>query len=223
MGLIREEPGWLAFAKAPGQVVVPARGEDPDGSLWRRLEASRGERLWVVHRLDRDTSGVVVFARSAEDHRALSGLFEQARVLKEYLAFTRGVPAISDIRVALIDDGRDGTRVASDGERGKASRTVVEVLRRYAHPDGPIALVRCRPSSGRRHQIRVHLASVGAPLLVDLAYGAGPTALPIDRLTLHAHRLELPAPYAADLVCPMPPDFVALQRHLERTAAIGAR
>jgi 23S rRNA-/tRNA-specific pseudouridylate synthase len=124
-----------------------------------------------------------------------------------------------EIRAPLIDAGRGRMRVAEPGERGaKPAQTRVELVRSWpAAPGGPVALVRCSPRTGRQHQIRVHLASVGAPLLVDPLYGA-PSApgLPLDRLALHASALTAPAELGGDEVTsPMPAEFVALQRALE--------
>src|SRR5439155_23853766 len=88
--LVAESDGWIAVDKPPGVPVVPAptSGE----SLWRLLEAECGERLWVVHRIDRGTSGVVVFARDVHTHRRLSMAFEHGEVTKTYLAFVSGTP-----------------------------------------------------------------------------------------------------------------------------------
>jgi tRNA pseudouridine32 synthase / 23S rRNA pseudouridine746 synthase len=212
--VLHEAPGWLAVDKPSGELVVPGRREDPADCVWRRLEAERAETLWVVHRIDRDTSGVLVFARTADAHRLWSMAFERGTVEKEYLAFTDGVPTHRDIATPLID-GRGRVRIADPREPGaKASRTAVEIVRVW----GRIALVRCRPRTGRQHQIRVHLASVGAPLLVDPLYGAPDAGgLPIARLTLHASGLVAPPELGGDEVSsPMPADFVALQQELER-------
>jgi len=215
--VLGEGPGWLAVSKPSGIVVIPARDEDPSQSLWRRLENERGERLWVVHRIDRDTSGVVLFAKSADAHRALSRAFATRRVEKRYSAFTNGVPTATDIRAALRDDGR---RVHVD-PRGKPSLTSISVEAVLA--DGA-ALVHAVPHTGRRHQIRVHLASVGAPLLVDPLYASpGPAFDPrdgtvlCDRLTLHAAQLRFPSPdggFEEEVAAPLPPDLVRLHRAL---------
>ncbi|MEQ1500700.1 MAG: RNA pseudouridine synthase [Myxococcota bacterium] len=205
--------GWLAVHKPPGVLVVPGRGEDPEACLWHRVEAQRGERLWVVHRLDRDTTGVVVFARTAEAHRRWSIAFEAGRVEKEYLAFTAGIPSSLDVTHGLLDAGHGRMRIANPGEKGaKSSRTRFERLRTWTG----VCLVRCRPTTGRQHQIRVHLAAVGAPILCDPLYGEARTELPLERLALHASRLVAPHELGGDeLSAPMPADLVALQRHLE--------
>jgi RluA family pseudouridine synthase len=208
--------GWIAVDKPAGVVVVPGRGEDPGESLWRRLEATRGERLWVVHRVDRDTSGVVLFARTAEAHRDLSVAFTQRRVHKEYLAFTRGVPSHAELDAPLAERGR---RVVVD-PAGRPSHTTVRIELRF--PSGA-ALVRASPVTGRRHQIRVHLAHAGAPLLVDPLYGSTEPivdrdgAVVCDRLTLHAARIVFPVPgegFEEEVAAPWPADLARLHRTL---------
>jgi 23S rRNA-/tRNA-specific pseudouridylate synthase len=138
-------------------------------------------------------------------------------VHKRYTAFTNGAPTSNEIRMALRDDGR---RVHVD-PRGKPSHTSVRVERMLA--DG-VALVQAVPITGRRHQIRVHLASVGAPLLVDPLYGSpGPAFDPrdgtvlCDRLTLHASQVRFPSPdgdFEEEVAAPLPPDLLALHRAL---------
>ncbi len=220
MRLLAERPGWIAVDKPAGVVVVPARDEDPAESLWRRLEAERGERLFVVHRLDRDTSGVVLLARTEEAHKALSQAFERGSVEKEYLAFTAGIPAPGPIVASLVVGRRGVVHVARPGEQGKASRTDVALVRRW--PELPAALVRCRPRTGRQHQIRVHLASVGAPLLGDPLYGdEASEALGAPRLALHAARIVFPSPGGRgteEVSASLPADLAALQASLERLA-----
>ena len=211
--VLHEDPDVLAVDKPAGVVVIPARDEPPGESLRHRLEAARGERLWVVHRIDRDTTGVVLFARGAESHRALSLAFEQRRVEKTYLALTRGVPPEGVIDVALHPARKGKMRPALPGERDALeAATACRVVRAWRRAEGDFALVEARPRTGRQHQVRVHLRSVDAPLLVDPLYGRAATATaagaPLTRLTLHAHALTVPlgerlirveAPLASDL------------------------
>lgn len=187
----------LALDKPPGVVVIPARGEDPSGCLHLRAERERGERLWVVHRIDRDTSGVVLFARNANAHRALNRAFEARLVRKRYVALTRGAPPWSAQRVdTALHQARKGKMrpALPDESDALAAVTEVRVLDRRETSDGVVGLVEARPETGRQHQIRVHLRSVGAPLLHDGLYG-GAVRWPDEdrwwggrapRLTLHA-------------------------------------
>jgi tRNA pseudouridine32 synthase/23S rRNA pseudouridine746 synthase len=178
-----------------------------------------------VHRIDRDTSGVVLFARSAAAHRALSMAFEGREVEKRYLAFTRGVPSpvegIVDVPLHRARKGR--MRPAAPGElESLPSSSRYRVLRSRPASGGPVACVEVRPHTGRQHQIRVHLRSLGAPLLVDPLYGRcdrleadalGTDAPAVPRLTLHAHGLSLRQPGSGarlDLSAPLPDDLGAL-------------
>jgi tRNA pseudouridine32 synthase/23S rRNA pseudouridine746 synthase len=201
--------------KPPGVLTVPGRGEDPSTSLWRRLEQDRGERLWVVHRLDRETSGVLVLARTAEAHRQGSVAFEKGQVEKEYLAFAHGVPSASVIQEPLLVGERGRVSVAPAGQKGaKAALTRVSVVRRW--PQHGVSLVKCLPATGRQHQIRVHLAHVGAPLLCDALYGERESPWPMSRVALHAQRLVVPPSWGGhELVAPLPEDFVATLRALD--------
>ena len=132
--LLYEDASMIAVSKPPGVVVIPARGEETGLCLQAALEASRGEKLWVVHRLDRDTSGVLLFARTAGEHRRLNGLFEGRQVQKRYLAWTRGaMPADEGVIDTPLHSARKGKmRPAAPNEEGALpSRTRYRVLRRW--------------------------------------------------------------------------------------------
>jgi tRNA pseudouridine32 synthase/23S rRNA pseudouridine746 synthase len=215
--VLLEDAHLLAVDKPAGRIVVPGRGP-PEESLRAELERAHGP-LWVVHRLDRGTSGVLLLARTAEAHRTLNLAFERGAPRKRYLALVRGTPppeAVLDQALATARRGR--MRPARPGEPGaKAARTLIRRLEVFAAPDerGPLALVEALPQTGRTHQIRVHLAAAGFPLAVDPDYGdPGPLALPgglgVARTPLHAARLgfahpatgapvEVEAPLAEDL------------------------
>jgi RluA family pseudouridine synthase len=213
--VLAETAAWLAVDKPAGIAVIPARGEPFGDSLRARLESARGERLWVVHRLDRETSGVVLFARTAEAHRALSLAFERREVAKEYRAFTdrSPEPARGTVDAALHDARRGRSRPAREGEPGsKPATTAYRTLRRYG--GDRFAELALEPATGRHHQLRVHLRSIGTPILFDPVYGREVVELadaPAHRLALHATRLAfadpvdggartIEAPLAADLV-----------------------
>lgn len=195
----------VAVAKPPGLPVVPAGGGPAAASLHHQLERARGERLWVVHRLDRDASGVVIFARTAAAHRHLSMAFERRAVRKTYLAFAGGRldPPRGRIELPLHAARRRKARPARPDEAGaKAAVTAYDVARTWDLRGVPVLLVRLRPETGRHHQLRVHLRARGAPILFDPLYGRGfaPRGLeqaPCRRLALHALRLELPLVAAA--------------------------
>jgi len=177
----------------------------------------------VVHRLDRGTSGVLAFARSAAAHRALNLAFDRGEPRKRYLALVTGAPpAEQRIDVAIAPARRGRMRPARPGdERGKRSVTVVRLLEAFparAWAGGATALVEALPETGRTHQIRVHLAHAGHPLAVDPDYGSeGPLRdaegrVLLEHTPLHAERLELAHPTgggALVLRAPIPADLAA--------------
>lgn len=223
--VLHEDAQLLAVAKPPGRIVIPGRiaGER---SLREELEASFG-RLWVVHRLDRGTSGVLLFARTAEAHRALNLAFDAGEPEKRYLALARGTPP-GEARVDVpLAKGRKGRmRPARPGEPGaKPSATRFKLLESWAAPalGGPFSLVEALPETGRTHQIRVHLLALGTPLALDPDYGEeGPLrgrdgAVWLDRTPLHAERLRLRHPADGrplEMVAPLPGDLEAAFRVL---------
>jgi tRNA pseudouridine32 synthase / 23S rRNA pseudouridine746 synthase len=212
----------LAVDKPAGRLVIPGRtGTEP--SLREELEAVHG-KLWVVHRLDSGTSGVLVFARTAEAHRTLNLAFDAGAPRKRYLALVRGVPpAETRIDLAIAPARRGRMRPARpDDPRGKPSVTVVRVLEAFPPrpwAGGALALVEALPETGRTHQIRVHLAAEGFPLAIDPDYGdADPLRGPgaetlLSRTPLHAARLEVKHPAtgaALAIEAPLPADLAAV-------------
>ncbi len=213
-----EGAGLLAVDKPAGMLVIPGRGEDSGPSLREVLEARLKRKVFVVHRLDRDTSGVMVFALEPGVHRTLSMAFESGQVRKRYQALVEGrleAPRLVD--AALVPARKGRMRVAREREEGKPSRTRVRPVEVFASA----SLVEAEPLTGRTHQIRVHLLSVGHPLLVDHQYGreepltarelggAGEAAV-LSRTPLHAGRLEWPALEGVEprvLESPLPEDM----------------
>jgi len=225
--VLHEDDDLVAVSKPSGEPVIPARGEPEEACLHRRLQRQLGRRLWVVHRIDRDASGLVVFARSAAAHRAASLAFEHREVEKTYLAFVAGAPTKDEgeIAVALHGARRGKTRPARPGEPGgQDARTRYRVLERWPREEGAACLVEARPLTGRHHQIRVHLRSIGTPILFDPLYGRGfvPEGLgdaPCSRLALHAWRLALPRRDGSGRVlleAPLADDLARLREWLDR-------
>jgi RluA family pseudouridine synthase len=166
----------LVVDKPAGLLSIPDRW-DPDAPVASsELEKDWG-RLFVVHRLDKDTSGVLIFGRSADAHRALSAAFEAREVKKAYRALVRGLPDWEETscELPLKPDGDRLHRTIADAHRGKPSATFFSVMARYPGGSGfgGAALVEAKPSTGRTHQIRVHLAALGHPCLCDPLYGDG--------------------------------------------------
>jgi tRNA pseudouridine32 synthase/23S rRNA pseudouridine746 synthase len=221
------EDAFVVVDKPAGLVVIPARDGDPEDCVRARVERARGERLWVVHRLDRDTSGALVFARTAEAHRALCAAFEGRETKKEYVLFCRSerpLAAAGGIDVPLHSARKGKMRPALESEQGAlACETRWERVRAAITSIGVVSRVTARPLTGRQHQLRVHFRSVEAPLVVDPLYGGaserGPDALgpgspPLARLTLHASSLSFPHPSRPGervrAHAPLPADLAAL-------------
>lgn len=216
--LLFEAAGVLAVDKPAGIAVVPGRGAGM--SLRERLEQELNRKLWVVHRLDRDTSGVLLFATDAATHRVLSMAFEAGQIQKRYLALVVGqVGAALEMNQALVPARRARTRLAREGEEGKAAHTTASPIEVFARA----SLLELFPLTGRSHQIRVHLAGAGFPLLIDHQYGREAPITAADlggvgegvliaRTPLHAQRLACPvlAGLAAFTVeAPLPADMAA--------------
>jgi 23S rRNA pseudouridine1911/1915/1917 synthase len=167
-------------------------------------------RPGIVHRLDKDTSGIVLVALTDFAHRDLASQFSSRSVEKEYLALVNGIPRRDTGRIdAPIDrDPVRRTRMTARTGRGRAALTDYRVIRRFERN----ALLEVRIHTGRTHQIRVHLSSIGHPVAGDRLYGAPPlTGLP--RFFLHAHRIRFRTPatgQTVELVSPLPPDLEAV-------------
>jgi RluA family pseudouridine synthase len=196
----------LAVDKPAGLLTLPD-GYDPALPHVRALLEPVYGRLWVVHRLDRGTSGVLVMARSAAAHRHLNDQFARHAVEKVYHAIVHGSPAWEATAVDLAL--RSGTgrrkRAAVDPGRGKPALTRLEVLRRGAG----YSLVEARPATGRTHQIRAHLAAAGHPIAGDDLYGPEGRGA-FGRTLLHALSLALMHPLTGQplrLEAPYPADF----------------
>ena len=213
--ILLETPEFAVVAKPPGLIMHPGVADEP-GTLAHRLVAHYPElaqvgnprRPGIVHRLDRDTSGVVLIARTAAAYYALQQAFEHRLIKKRYLAAVHGRPAAA---VAQIDApiGRHPTRRTHMAvtRSGRAAHTSYAVLA----ASGGVALLDVRPHSGRTHQIRVHLASIGHPVLGDPRYGPRPPLA--NRLLLHAWSLEFADPAGTRWrVAAAPPED--MRRHL---------
>ncbi|HZA13972.1 MAG TPA: RluA family pseudouridine synthase [Myxococcaceae bacterium] len=210
---------YVAVDKPAGVTVIPGRGDERTPSLAEQLERELGARVWIVHRLDRDTSGVLLFALDAASHRTLSMAFEAGRVEKRYVALVRGdVREPLDLSTHLAPARRGRMRPVRPGEEGKPARTLVRPLERFG---GRATLLEAQPLTGRTHQIRVQLLAAGHPLLVDHQYGhkapirerdvggAGEAVL-LARTPLHAAHVrlaQLPGIEDAEIESPLPEDM----------------
>jgi len=209
-----EDEHLLVVDKPAGIVVHPSAGH-ASGTLVHGLlgHAAAGgeesERPGIVHRLDRDTSGLLVVARSDEAHARLTEAIRERRVERRYLALVLGEPRsrTGRIEAPIGRDRRDRTRHSLDTATPRDAVTWFEVLERI----GRRALLEARLESGRTHQIRVHLQAVELPVSGDSTYGVAGD-LGLDRQFLHAHRLRLEHPFTGadvDLSSPLPADLAA--------------
>ena len=208
-----EDEHLIVVEKPAGVVVHPARGHR-HGTLAQAL-GGQGcrrpdpERAGIVHRLDRDTSGLLVVARSEPVHAALKSLLAARELVREYLALVEGRPPARRGRIdaPLGRDRRVRTRVSTDTEEPREAITHFEIER--ALPQD--TLLRVRLETGRTHQIRAHLLAIGHPVAGDPDYGT-PGRHGLERQFLHAARLAFPHPVtgeAVDVTSPLPDDLAA--------------
>jgi 23S rRNA pseudouridine1911/1915/1917 synthase len=210
-----EDEHLLVVDKPAGIVVHPSAGHADGtlvhGLLGRRISGGEGVgRPGIVHRLDRDTSGLLVVARSEEAHRRLQALIRRRGLVREYLALVRGRPRsrAGRIEAAIGRDRNDPTRVSLDTAVPRDAVThfeLVELLREHT-------LLRVRLETGRTHQIRVHLAAIDLPVSGDPVYGVAGD-LGLERQFLHAARLAFDHPFEdgdrIDVESPLPDDLTA--------------
>lgn len=186
--LLYESTDYLAVNKPEGIASIPERLPGTE-SVLQVLQHERGEKLFVVHRLDKEVSGVLVFARNAGAHRHLNDRFSDRQVRKVYLAVVHGAlpPTGGSIRKPLREFGSG--RMGVD-ERGKPSETDFDVVESWP----ATTLVKAFPRTGRRHQLRVHFYSIGHPVVGDLRYGDRTIQCQFQRLMLHALQLSFILP-----------------------------
>jgi tRNA pseudouridine32 synthase / 23S rRNA pseudouridine746 synthase len=207
--ILYEDQSLIAVNKPAGLLSVPGRYAANQDSVLSRLRALRGEALIAVHRLDQDTSGILVLARDIQTYRQLSRQFQQRQVHKVYEAVVSGAVAadVGVIDLPLWGDPTDRPRQTVDRQRGKPSRTEFHVMERTGH----LTRVEFVPITGRTHQLRVHAADangLGTPILGDRLYGgcdfskagSDPDNSAAHRLHLHARELRFQHPHTGEPV-----------------------
>ncbi len=228
LDVLCEDDDLIAINKPPGMIVHPGAGTGGDTLVHALLAHCAGklsgiggvERPGIVHRLDRETSGVIVAAKTDRAHRKLARAFAERTTEKEYLALVAGVP---DLRSGSIlkpikrhTVHRHRMTIATGPDPGREAHTDWQRMEAFGRL---AALLRCRIHTGRTHQIRVHLKSIGHPVLGDTTYGwrADPRLPRPPRVMLHAAHLGFSHPITGDPVtldAPLPPDFVDLLTQL---------
>ena len=252
VSIVYEDERVLVIDKAQGMVTHPGAG-NRRGTLANAVlhivrmgRALRPEpaRAGIVHRLDKDTSGLIIVAKDLEAQVFLAEQFKGRLARKEYLGILRGLPVPASGRIAdrLGRDRRDRKRFASVEEGGKAAVTDYRVLASWSAAGSGSAgsgsagsgsvkpeiysFVSLRPKTGRTHQLRVHMAGLGTPILGDPIYGRKDGRFPEATLMLHAYRLRIALPGAKDpslFRAPVPPRFKEMLLALTRVFGQGFR
>ena len=205
LDIIYSDQYLLAVSKPAGLLSVPGRGEDKADSLSTRVQAEYPDAL-VAHRLDRDTSGLLIFPRGAAMHRQISMMFEKREMQKSYVAVVLGKLEQEQgvVDLPLLVDWPNRPRHIVDTANGKPSQTRYQVLS-YDAATGT-SRVALEPITGRTHQLRVHMQALGHPILGDTLYGGNEDGR-TPRLLLHAHTLDFSHPVSGEalkLVSPLP-------------------
>lgn len=198
--LVYEDDFLIAADKPVGLSTIPERLEPQGDCLRRRLETQLGRELWVVHRLDKEVSGLILFAKTAAAHRFLNQELEHRRAEKTYQALVWGTLENEGLIEAPLREFGSG-RMGVDQNKGKPSATSYQTAE--AHPGW--SLVRLHPHTGRRHQLRVHLYSLGHPIVGDPLYGDKVLQTRQKRLMLHSWKMRIRHPAESWLECECPP------------------
>ncbi len=233
LDIIFEDDSIVILSKPAGVLTIPDRYDKEAVNLRKLLETKYG-KIFVVHRLDRDTSGVMIFAKDAESHRILNQQFQDNQVEKLYHVVVSGIVPKDEISIDIplvADSFKLGQTKPSS--RGKQSLTILKVLEHYRIA----TLVECNLITGRHHQIRVHCKAIGHPLLVDALYSEtkefflssikrkfnlkkDSVELPvISRVSMHSSKISFLHPVTNEKVtyeAPYPKDFQAMLRVLRK-------
>ncbi len=221
LDVVYEDKDLLIVNKAAGMVVHPAPGHHDDtlvNALLARYpdlqKDGTDQRPGIVHRLDKDTSGLIIVARNASTQAALVEQMRQHKIIKRYLALVEGVVALDQgsIDAPIGRNPRHRQQMAITATGGRAARTRFRVLERFARH----TLLLLELETGRTHQIRVHLMAIGHPIVGDPVYGSGTSTVrgtTLKRQFLHAYQLKFPHPATREIIeveAPLPADLQAV-------------
>mgnify|MGYP001433610394 CR=1 FL=1 len=205
--ILFEDEHLVVVAKEAGELVVPSPWTLKPQTLLGRIQVARPGRTWAVHRLDRETSGIVIFARSKRALKSLHDQFQERKIKKVYHVIVEGVVQRNQgVLTQRLEKAGHWTKgqVAKAGS-GKHARTEFAVMERYKGH----TLLEAKPTTGRFHQIRIHFKQMGYPLACDAVYNKGAKFM-LERLSLHASRMTFRHPVTRqvlELGCPWPDDF----------------
>ena len=233
--ILYEDSHLLVINKHSGVLTIPDRFNRNAPNVYNLLK-KKYAKIYVVHRLDKDTSGVMVFAKDTETHRKLNIDFENNQVRRIYHTIVEGIVAKDEFEIDIpLRDSKRKLGITVPSAKGKPSLTLVKVLERFRNQ----SLLECELKTGRHHQIRVHLQTIGHPLIVDELYGRnsafllssikhrinlkkGTEELPIiSRLSLHSYTLEFSHPITNEYLsftAEYQKDFAALLQVLRKYA-----
>jgi tRNA pseudouridine32 synthase/23S rRNA pseudouridine746 synthase len=200
LDILHQDDALLVLNKPSGLLSVPGRGPDRQDCLTLRVQAEYPQAM-NVHRLDMETSGIMVMARSRSVHRQLSRLFQAREVHKHYIAVVDGrvEQSAGEIDLPLIADWPNRPRQKVDYDNGKPSRTRFNVMHHDAREN--TTRVDLAPETGRTHQLRVHLQTLGHAILGDKLYACKAVQEKADRLLLHASSLSFMHPVTGECLC----------------------
>lgn len=232
--VIYEDDSVIVFDKPSGLLIAPDRWDKTRENLMDLIHEKISREIFNVHRIDKDTSGIILCSKNKRVLDFLSGQFQSKTVRKEYIAITFGVPAEQKglIDIPLAEDEENPGRMKARRKDGKPSETEYEVIEGFR----AFSLVLAKPRTGRTHQIRVHLAHIGCPVLNDPFYGDGKSLYLSDikrgykrtgeeerpligRLALHASRIVFQHPETKqelEVSSPLPHDFDVALKYLRK-------
>lgn len=206
--ILFEDNDVIAVNKPEGLTSIPGSEKGKD-TLLELLSKQYDQKIFVVHRLDKDVSGVMLFAKNAAAHKCLNDQFSNHTINKTYLAVVHGVldAAKGGINKPVHQFGSG--RMGVDELRGKPSSTEFEVVERF----DKFTLVKAHPRTGRKHQIRVHFYSIGHPIVGDRLYGDTASQAAFSRMMLHASSINFKLPSGDDktIEAPLPESFRLVQ------------
>jgi 23S rRNA pseudouridine955/2504/2580 synthase/23S rRNA pseudouridine1911/1915/1917 synthase len=233
LNIVFEDDSIIVINKPSGILSIPDRYNTALPSLYSQLKKEYGT-IFIVHRLDRDTSGLIIFAKDAESHRTLNIGFENNEIIRKYDVVVEGIVHQDYMEIDIpLRPSRKKVGLTVPSAKGKPSLTKVTVIEKYRNS----TFLECELITGRHHQIRVHLQTIGYPLLIDDLYGnkmeffvssikrkfnlkKGTEETPlISRLTMHAKYLQFHHPKTSQLIelqADYPKDFSSLIRVLKK-------